>query len=97
MQMECRKCKRVMHFGEFIVAAELYFLKMIVKEAVPFLIDAIKEKFFGAKKGFLDLQMIGLANNFSVSCPNFKNFECWDAISIVIEKEQQKENQAQAS
>ena len=97
MEMECHACKRVMYFGEFIVAAELYFLKVVVKEVVPFLMDAIKEKFFGRSKGFLDLQMIGFANNLSIPCPACKEFKCWDSVTIVIEKRQEEENQTKVS
>lgn len=97
MEMECRKCKRIMYFGEFIVAAELYFLKMIVKEAVPFVMSALKDKFLSRTKGFFDNQMVGPANNFSVPCPNCKKFECWDVVIVQVSTEIKQENKIQVS
>ena len=97
MEIECRKCKRVMFFGEFIVVAELYFFKMIVKEAVPFVMNALKDKFLSQEKGFFDNQMAGFANNLSIPCPNCKKFECWDAVVVQAPIEVKQENKTTVS
>ena len=46
---------------------------LIVAVAIPVLIQMIKNSLLTSTRGFVDETMAGLANNFSMACPNCKH------------------------
>ncbi len=94
MIMQCRKCKRTMDLWEFLTYIEAFFIKIISVAAVPFLIDAIKNKL--STRGIIDSKMAGLANNFEIICPNCKKYVCWDSAAEIesIQLNQERESES---
>ena len=62
-----------MGLAEFLTYTEVYLIKtLIVAVAIPVLIQMIKNSLLTSTRGFVDETMAGLANNFSIACPNCK-------------------------
>jgi hypothetical protein len=93
MIMRCRKCKRTMDLWEFLTYVEAFLIRTIIAAAVPFIMQAIKEKLL--TRGAIDSHMAGLANNFEIVCPHCKKYVCWDSAaeieSIPLSQERESE------
>lgn len=81
MIMQCRKCKRAMDLWEFLTYVEAFLIRTIIAAAVPFMMQAIKDKLL--TRGAIDSHMVGLANNFEIVCPNCKKYVCWDSAAEI--------------
>ena len=76
MIIKCRVCDYEMGLPEFLTYAEAYLIKtLVVAVAIPLLIAMMHNKFSTPTRGFVDGTMAGLANNFSVACPNCKKVD----------------------
>jgi hypothetical protein len=94
-KMKCAECDREVGLVEFLTYVEAYFLKHIVPAAIPFLIAAITQKFSNKPahetKGIIDETMSGLANNFSITCPNCQQTNWYPISTEKPKKIKQKE------
>lgn len=73
MIMKCRTCDYEMGLPEFLTYAEAYLIKtLVVAAAIPLLIAMMQKTLSTQTRGLIDGTMAGLANNFSITCPNCK-------------------------
>src|SRR5215510_10375747 len=76
MFMKCRKCDYEMGLAEFLAYAEAYLIKtLVVATAIPLLISMMQNYLSTPTREFVDGTMAGLANNFSIACPNCKKVD----------------------
>lgn len=89
MKIKCRKCGREMDLWEFSPYIEVYLVKLAVSSGlISIFTEAIKNYFFAKReiRGFVDGHMATFANLLGIKCPQCKELEVWDPISVV-EKE----------
>ncbi len=100
--IKCNNCGREMGLTEFLTYPEAYLMKLIIPLVVPFIVTAIaneiatraKASAGGETRGIIDNSMAGLAQNFSIACPNCGQIHWYPASGPKPKKLKEKSKQA---
>jgi|GEM_PF-1234046 hypothetical protein len=76
--IRCNGCGREMGLTEFLTYPKAYLIKRIAPALVPIFVSLLVQNITNNKKGrstydtrgMIDTSMAGLAENFSIHCPN---------------------------